>query len=340
MPKEYFELWFTTLLICNPDYKKYFPEVYNALFLYREIAKYFNIQSDQYFFDVTNGKNLIKTDIISKDKLECLSKLFHFKETDSKPIYVYDKNKDFNSIWYDGEYLHEFHNVVFLQNKNDGKIDIKRINDITEEDFNNYNISNPTKSYLEKKGHFYSVIQVNKIKSVEDLENVKKRNSLSKLKDNKEMEKIKKDLGIGEMNRFIPEIREFLKDTYLFISNRKINFIDEGWVNIFPGINLVSEEIGNGHIHVHSYGKHENVNLFNLIGKKFKCSCYYVSKGKEDYYCNQYFTFNKRVKFNDCIYYIDGNKKVCSEWDVVIYDLQREKVRLFNNNTKGFYINY
>ena len=52
MPREYFEKWFRDLTICIPNYKKYFPEVYDCLILYKVVAKYYKIKSNQYYFDL------------------------------------------------------------------------------------------------------------------------------------------------------------------------------------------------------------------------------------------------------------------------------------------------
>ena len=148
---------------------------------------------------------------------------------------------------------------------------------------------------------------------------------------------ISKDLNL--INRFSKEIREFLKDKYVFIETRDVVERD-GWINIFPGINLQSEEYNNGHYHVYSYGKDQNINLFNLIGRQFKCSCYYYENGEIKYYCNQYFTFEKTVVFHDCTYYIDGVKKTTLPNKCDFYILEKEKIQMINDQTKSFYINY
>ena len=148
---------------------------------------------------------------------------------------------------------------------------------------------------------------------------------------------ITKDLNL--INRFTKEIREFLKDKYVFIERKDVA-VRDGWINTFQGINLHSEEYNNGHYHVYSYGKDQNINLFNLIGKQFKCSCYYYENGKVKFYCNQYFTFKKTVVFYDFTYYINGVKKTTLPNKCDYYKLEKEKIQMINDQTKSFYINY
>lgn len=100
MPREYYEKWFRNIVICKPNYQKYFPEVFNAFNLYKEVANYYKIISHQSFFDVTQGQNLIKTDVISKQKYESLLKLI--QPNNSVFTYAYDKNSQ-STIWYDGK---------------------------------------------------------------------------------------------------------------------------------------------------------------------------------------------------------------------------------------------
>jgi uncharacterized membrane protein len=123
MPREYFEKWFRDLTICIPNYKKYFPEVYDCLILYKVVAKYYKIKSNQYYFDVTQGNNLIKTDIVSKEKLESLKKLI--QHNDSAFTYIYDKQTP-SSIWYEGKYTESLSDSVFIKDKNSTEFTIKK----------------------------------------------------------------------------------------------------------------------------------------------------------------------------------------------------------------------
>jgi hypothetical protein len=70
MPKEYFMKWFRDITICIPNYKKYFPKVYNSKILYETINNFYGYNSNQNFFDISQGNILIKKNIISKKKFE------------------------------------------------------------------------------------------------------------------------------------------------------------------------------------------------------------------------------------------------------------------------------
>ena len=116
------------------------------------------------------------------------------------------------------------------------------------------------------------------------------------------------------MGRFQNEIKEFLRDKYNFVERKNVNTINDGVINTFPGINLKSDEYDIDHYHVHNLGKNNDINLFELIGKEFKCNCYYIKNGKFVKGCNKYFIFKKLVYFNDFSYYIDGKRKSSSFW--------------------------
>ena len=86
--------------------------------------------------------------------------------------------------------------------------------------------------------------------------------------------------------------------------------------------------------------KKNNINLFELIGKEFKCNCYYIKNGKFVKGCNKYFIFKKLVYFIDFSYYIDGKRKTTQKDKCDYYNLETESVQVVKENTKGFYINY
>ena len=141
-----------------------------------------------------------------------------------------------------------------------------------------------------------------------------------------------------KLNRFSEEIKEYLINKYIFIETRQFEYPQEGWCNIMPGINLISDEYSDGHYHVHFYGKSENVNLFQLIGTKFKCSCFYFNKKGKVKECNEYFIFTNKVNFSRCTFYINGKREEFGD-KAYYYKLEKEKIRLINNKkNKGFYI--
>ena len=100
MPREYFEGWFRDITICFPNYEKYYPKANEALNLYKAISDYYNISSGICFFDTKYGNEMIKTDIISKDKFESLKKIIVPIKSDF--TYVYGK-QNLETIWSDGK---------------------------------------------------------------------------------------------------------------------------------------------------------------------------------------------------------------------------------------------
>ena len=74
MPKEYFKKWFRDVTICLPNYKQYFPKVYNSSNLYKAINNFYGYNSNQNYFDISQGNRLIKVNIISKEKFEDTNK--------------------------------------------------------------------------------------------------------------------------------------------------------------------------------------------------------------------------------------------------------------------------
>ena len=339
MPKEYFEKWFRTLLICKPNYKEYFPEVYHSLLLSKKVAEYYNYQLDQFIFEVTQGQNLIKIDVISKDEFESQKKIVEQKISKTNVSLIYDKNK-LNTIWFDDKIIHQNDNIIFSRNKMNNKLEIKDIDEINEDYFNGHELFLPSKTYTQgDDDKCFRVFQMKQIKSKDELEILKNPNYNQ---DFSYISELKED--IDKTNELMYEIEEIIKNKNIFKGYKNIRVhIEgegfEGWINIFDGINLVSDEYEDGHFHVHSYGIHEdsNLNLFDLIGQKFKCSCFYTSNGNRRY-CDTYFTFNKKVSYSNCIYYIEGEKFVCPENQVAEYNLEKEKIIKRTEHTKRFFI--
>ena len=71
------------------------------------------------------------------------------------------------------------------------------------------------------------------------------------------------------------EKKKNLNNKFKFINRAETKRTKTGWVGLFNGINLFSNEKEDGHYHTCSYGQTNTTNLFNLIGQKFKCKCYY-----------------------------------------------------------------
>ena len=97
MPMEYFKKWFRDVTICLPNYKKYFPKVYNSQNLYDAINSFYGYNSNQNYFDIVQGDSLIKVNIISKQNFqETHKKIIQYNN--SEFAYVYD-HYSLSSIW-------------------------------------------------------------------------------------------------------------------------------------------------------------------------------------------------------------------------------------------------
>ena len=163
MPREYFEGWFRNICICKPNYKEYFPKVYDALTLYKVISDYYKIDSGKSFFDSTQSNELIKTDIISKENLESLKKVI--QKINSNYSYVYDK-ESLSTIWYDGtNNIESSCDYFFVKENNSFNVKMKKKKEITEKDFNAGQVFSPSISYHNRKDHCYRIIRLKQINS-------------------------------------------------------------------------------------------------------------------------------------------------------------------------------
>jgi hypothetical protein len=97
MPKEYFKKWFRDVTICIPNYKEYFPKVYNSMNLYEDINNFYGYDSNQNYFDISQGNRLIKVNIISKEKFEETKKKI-IQNKGSEFAYVYD-DESLSTVW-------------------------------------------------------------------------------------------------------------------------------------------------------------------------------------------------------------------------------------------------
>ena len=324
MPREYYEKWFRNIVICKPNYQKYFPEVFNAFNLYKEVANYYKINSQQSFFDITQGQNLIKTDVISKQKYESLLKLI--QPNNSAFTYAYDKNSQ-STIWYDGKYMHSLSDSVFVKDNKSPIYNLKKSEKITQDEFYKTDVYKSSISYVNKGNKYFSVIKLKKVNRFEELFQTKK--NYNNINNNSYIAQLNADLS--KMDRFKDEIKEFLRGKYTFVQRRDTNIISDGWVNCFPGINLVSENYEDKHYHVYNLGKNDKINLFTLIGKIYKCSCYYFQNNHIVKYCNKHFTFQKQVKISDFTYYINCEKKVTPAGKCDTYNIEIYNKKLFLN---------
>ena len=284
MPREYFEGWFRNICICKPNYKKYFPKVYEALTLYKVISEYYKIDSGKSFFDSTQGNELIKTDIISKKNLESLKKVI--QQINSNYSYVYDK-ESLSTIWYDGKNnIESSCNYFFVKEDDSFNVKIKKKQEINEDDFNYGQVFSPSISYHNRKDHCYRIIRLNQIDSISEikpkkltknysipnfhkepkidviplLENNKPRydyinpilgtesnyeNPYVERNQNPFLNQLKKDLK--HMEKYEDEIKEFLKEKYVFLGEGETENVSDGWIDKSDGIILCSDDYFDNH---------------------------------------------------------------------------------------------
>ena len=375
MPREYFEGWFRNICICEPNYKEFFPKVYEALTLYKFISEYYNVDSGKLLFDSTQGNELIKTDIISKKDFKTLQKVI--QQINSDKAYVYDK-QTLSTIWSDGKNnIESSCNYYFVKEKNSFNVKMKKENEISENDFKNGEVFSSSISYHNREDHCYRVIRLNKINSFskkkhqaynkEDLVSLDfnaianlntKSGALIELyeleKNTKEIElgisdeynddennenyyKNKLNLDLKYMEKYDYQIKEQEENKFVYKGRDKTTSINDGWIDISKGVNLVSEIYNNDHYHTHFYGQYYS-DLFSLIGKRFKCSCYLIKNGKRIKNCGVYFTFKKTVRFHDFAYTIEGKRKFCNDSNFDEYSLVKGKFYTKIRKSKRFHI--
>ena len=114
-------------------------------------------------------------------------------------------------------------------------------------------------------------------------------------------------------------------DKCKFIKTAKTGSSKTGWITLFNGINLRSNEIEDGHYHTYEYGETDTSNLFNLIGQKYKCDCYYIDNNIRIKECNKYFTFQKHILIYNCTLKINDELKTFNPPYYDEYYLEKEK---------------
>ena len=303
MPKNYFKKWFRDVTICIPDYKKYFPKVYNSRNLYEAINKFYGYDSNQNYFDISQGNRLIKVNIISKKKFEETNKKI-IQNNGSQYAYVYDNNL-LSSIWRCKNKIGITPDYCFARKKSDQKYELYE--NPSHLNFNDYEIYVPNITMIDKGDKCYCATELKRINNLNDYSLNKKLNSqYLKNKDTKELDLFKSDFQ--QLKDLDDEIQRFLRDVK-YSKKHKIQNRSDGWVNTFEGINLCSNEYADlsddksPEIHYHCHNlknfspnnQSDLLKLFDFVGKKFKCSCYHIQKKKTTEYCNEYFTFEKII---------------------------------------------
>ena len=303
MPKEYFMKWFRDITICIPNYKKYFPKVYNSKILYEAINNFYGYNSNQNFFDISQGNRLIKINIISKKKFEDTGKKI-IQNNDSEFAYVYD-NSLLSSIWRCKNKVGITPDYCFTRKKNNEKYELNKNPESLN--FNDYDIYVPNITMINKGNKYFCVTELKQIYNFEEFTKNKLLNKkYLENKDDKELDLFKSDFE--QIKELDDEIQNYIKN----IKYTKKHIIQKkgtGWVNTFEGINLCSNEnyklkdtkSPEIHYHIHNlsnfypHNEADLLNLFDCIGKQYKCSCYYIKNGKTMKYCNEYFKFEKLI---------------------------------------------
>ena len=222
--------------------------------------------------------------------------------------------------------MHSLSDSVFVKDNNSLMYNIKKCDQITRNEFDKTDVYKSSITFMNKGNKTLSVIKLTKVNKFEELIQKKNFNNVYNYPNINPL-----NADISKMVRFKNEIKEFLKEKYTFIETKDISYINDGWINTFPGINLVSDSYENEHYHVHNLGKNDKINLFKLINNDFKCSCYYVKNNKTVKYCDKYFTFKKKVFFSDFTYYVDGVKKTTPKGKCDYYNIEQEKINIKNN---------
>ena len=322
MPREYFEGWFRDLTICKPDYQKFFPKVYESLNLHRAISEFYNIDPNNIFFESNQGSEVVKTDIKSKENLDCLKKIIQI--SNSQFAFVYDK-QELKDIWSTKNIDSKSSNYYsFFQDKNSSTLQLKTINEISENDFNQGKIYSFSISNWYRNNSKYSIFILKQINSFKEIKLKNIRDYSYNYYNNNLMDQMKFDLK--RMEKYDKIIKEYIKEKFLFLYSGTSQTFQTGWSNLSPGIILEGNEQSKGHTHCHFLGKSQS-NLFDFIGKVLPCSSKYYENDVYKYTCNEYFLFTKTVVFYDITYEIDGIKKSCVKPQYDVYNLEKEKFR-------------
>lgn len=349
MPREYFEGWFRSICICKPNYKEYFPKVYDTLNLYKDIYEFYNIDADKTFFESFHGNELIKTNIISKENLDILLKIVHHIKSDFNFVYKdkklstiwLDKNKDLGPLTDDKKKDFGFPNDYYFIMKNNtfivNFVELKEKKEIKETDFNNAEVySVGIICYKNRWNVIYPKVNKNPSKKKESLDLLVNplRNDFDYMPifDNDQKDFLKDssiNLIMDQLKSALNSILKSKDEINGFLTTNKYKkktiSIKTGWVDIFSGINLYSNEKEDGHYHTCRYGKTNTTNLFHLMGQTFKCNCYYIDNNIITKECNKYFIFQKNVVFHNYTYKINDIPKTCKSPYYDEYDLEKEK---------------
>ena len=303
MPMEYFKKWFRDVTICLPDYQKFFPKVYDSRNLYDAINNYYGYNSNQNYFDIVQGNRFIKVNIISKKKFEETKKKI-VQNNGSEFAYVYDKNM-LSSIWRYKNKVGITPDYCFVRKKGETKYKLNQFPQFLN--FSEYEIYVPNITMIDKGDKTYCITELKRISNTDEYNYNKQLNKkYLENKDIKDLDLFKSDFQ--QIQNLDDEVQYFLKDVK-YSEKRTVQSVNDGWITIFKGINVYSNESynlaenksPNMHYHVHNLSnfRPKDVNdlltLFNYEGKVFKCSCYFIEDGKTIKHCKKSFIFEKLI---------------------------------------------
>ena len=345
MPKEYFKKWFRDVTICLPNYKQYFPKVYNSSNLYKDINNFYGYNSNQNYFDISQGNRLIKVNIISKEKFEETQKKI-IQNEGSEYAYVYD-SESLSTVWRCKNKVGITPDYCFARQKGLTKYNL--LKDPNNLNFQDYEIYVPNITMLKKDDICYCVTQLKRISNINEfILNKQLNQKYLKNKDLNEIDLFKSDFE--QIKNLDHEIQRFLRDVK-YSKRLPSQNIGTGWINTFKGINLCSNEYAyistneSAEFHYHLYNLNnfypnnitDLLSLFNCVGRKYRCSCYYAKNGKKIKECNEYFIFEKIIYIYK--YNIRVNQVLISSSDKFVYFFNlEEKYDPNENRMKKFFI--
>ena len=346
MPKEYFKKWFRDVTICLPNYKEYFPKVYISKNLYEAVNNFYGYNSNQNYFDISQGNRLIKVNIISKKNFEETQKKI-IQNKGSKFAHVYDNNS-LSTIWKCENKVGITPDYCFAREKGKSKYNFYKGPGYL--DFEDYEIYVPNITMINKGDKCFCITQLKRINNINDYKrNLQLNRQYLENKDLNEIDLFKSDFE--QLKNLDDDVQRFLKDV-TYAKKILTQKITNGWVNTFEGINLCSNEYANlsvnksheTHYHVYNLNfffkpknEQELLKVFYWVGKKFKCSCFYVRDGYRIKECEEYFTFEKIIYIYK--YSIRVSKISISPYDNYTYFFYLEqKYDPKERKTKKFFI--
>ncbi len=346
MPIDYYQKWFDEFTVCTVNYKILFPETYKHFHLYKRIMELYNMNSSKYYFDVDDGGQLIKTNLIPYGDEN--SKVLINKDIGLNEYTIYSDNLEYDmkiNGYNEKVELSDFFGkkleANYVISKENGKYEVLTLDEILKKKRLNpddiYRV-NMLIDELIQSDHKYIKRTLTLEKLTKEIEESNKEEwfkiFLEKLKEKDE--KIKKandNMIIMKEDEEYNKLLNFLQQTYpekhehlAKIKAEHIKLIripDSSAVpsdkpTIFEGLNLISEEICNDN-YTHNYhaGYVREIILNNYLDKEYNC----VIKN-----CGKGFIFNKYFSLFRCYFSIneEPEKSTGDMYNVANYIISKE----------------